>query len=266
MRGPVTGHAARLAHGGAGSYVDVLGADASIALDRVHRTRVWQDARDADAVSAIAAEAGFAADVATTPTVHRSDLRGLIQAGSDLRFVRRLARRNGFVAWLSTDALTGVDTFHFKAPPVDGAPVATLVVNQPGANTAAIDLSWDSDRPTAIDATQIDLTSGGDLDASGTSSPTRALGAVRFADAVAAPQSMRIAAPGDDSTEVQASAGGRWSTPSGSCKRAWRRPSPASGWPCARTRWSRSRGRARCIPGCGWSPAFATSSMRPDTA
>src|SRR5690349_10143813 len=29
VRGPVTGHAARLAHGGAGSYVDVLGADAS---------------------------------------------------------------------------------------------------------------------------------------------------------------------------------------------------------------------------------------------
>jgi phage protein D len=208
VRGPVTGHAARLAHGGAGSYVDVLGADASIALDRVFRTRVWQDARDTDAVTSIVSEAGFVPDVTTTQAVHRSELRNLAQADTDLRFVRRLARRNGFLAWLTTDALSGTDTFHFKAPPVDGRSEARLIVNQPSANVDAIDLRWDCQRPTHIDAVQLDLLSGSDLDASGTAPPTRALGAQRLSDVLETSQSARVVAPGDDSAEVKARAEG----------------------------------------------------------
>jgi phage protein D len=207
-RGPVTGHAARLAHGGAGSYVDVMGADASVALDRVVRTRVWEDARDSDAVSAIVGEAGFAADVSSTAAVHRSTVRALAQCDTDLRFVRRLARRNGFLAWLTTDARTGLDTFHFAAPPVSGAPAVKLVINQPGANTDALDVRWDSERPTTVDARQIDPLSAEDMDASETTSPTTALGGQRLGDLVSSPRTTRIVAPGDDSAEVKARAEG----------------------------------------------------------
>lgn len=207
-RGPVTGHAARLAHGGAGSYVDVMGADASVALDRVVKTRVWEDARDSDAVSAIVAEAGFTPDVSSTPAVHRSTVRALAQCDTDLRFLRRLARRNGFLAWLTTDALTGLDTFHFTAPPVGGAPAAKLVINQPSANTDALDVRWDSERPTAVDARQIDPLSAEDMDAAETASPTAALGGQRLRDLVGDPRTTRLVAPGDDSAEVRARAEG----------------------------------------------------------
>ena len=207
-RGPVTGHAARLAHGGAGSYVDVMGADASIALDRVVRTRVWEDARDSDAVNAIVGEAGFSPDISSTPAVHRSTVRALAQCDTDLRFVRRLARRNGFLAWLTTDAVTGLDTFHFAAPPVAGAPTVKLVINQPGANTDALDVRWDSERPTTVDARQIDPLSAEDMDASETTSPTSALGGQRLLDLVQSPRTTRIVAPGDDSAEVKARAEG----------------------------------------------------------
>jgi phage protein D len=208
VRGPVTGHAARLAHGTAGSYVDVLGADASITLDRNFRTRVFEDARDADAVTSIAGEAGFIPDVSSTQSVHRSDLRNLAQADTDLRFVRRLARRNGFLAWLTTDALSGTDTFHFKAPDLSASAAATLTINQAGANTDAVDLRWDCQRPTAVDAVQLDFANAENLDASGTNSPSQALGSQRLADVLPSPQSSRVVAPGDDSAEVKARAEG----------------------------------------------------------
>jgi phage protein D len=209
VRGPVTGHAARVAHGGAGSYVDVLGADASIRLDRNVRTRVWDsDARDSDAVSSIVAEAGFAADVRSTQAVHRADLRPLAQSDTDLRFVRRLARRNGFFAWLTTDAISGLDTFHFTPPPLGGAVAQTLIINQPDANTDTIDLSWDAERPTAIDALQLDLLTLENADAAGTASPSQALGSRRLRDLLSDAQTSRIVAPADDASELKARAEG----------------------------------------------------------
>jgi len=208
VRGPVTGHAARLAHGTAGSYVDVLGADATITLDRNFRTRVFQDARDSDAVTSIVGDAGFVPDISSTQSVHRSDLRNLAQADTDLRFVRRLARRNGFLAWLTTDALTGTDTFHFKAPDLSASTSATLTINQPGANVDAIDLRWDCQRPTAVDAVQLDFQNAEILDASGTSPPSPRLGRDRLADVLPSPHTTRVVAPGDDSAEVKARAEG----------------------------------------------------------
>jgi phage protein D len=209
VRGPVTGHAARIAHGGAGSYVDVLGADASVQLDRSVRTRVWDsDARDSDAVSSIVSGAGFTADVRTTQAVHRANLRPLAQSDTDLRFVRRLARRNGFFAWLTSDPLTGLDTFHFQPPPVEGAVANTLIINQADANTDAVDLSWDTERPTAVDALQLDLLTLENADAAGTTSPTRALGSQRLSDLLASPQTSRIVAPADDASELKARAEG----------------------------------------------------------
>lgn len=207
VRGPVTGHAARLAHGGSGSYVDVLGADATITLDRVVRTRAWEGARDSDAVSAIVGEAGFAPDVSSTPAIHRAALRALAQSDTDLRFVRRLARRNGFLAWLTTDALTGLDTFHFAPPPVGGAAAATFVLNQAGSNTDAVDLRWDSERPSAVDAQQLDLLALTAMDSAGTAPPTTALGATAYGS-VASGRTSRIVAPGDDAAEVKARAEG----------------------------------------------------------
>jgi phage protein D len=208
VRGPVTGHAARLTHGVAGSYVDVLGADASVQLDRVFRTRAWENARDSDAVTAIVTEAGWAPDVTATNAVHRSDLRNLAQADTDLRFVRRLARRNGYLAWLTTDATSGLDTFHFKPAPLDVTPSVKLSLNQSASGTGAIELRWDSERPTAFSAEQHELGSAARLSSTETASPSRALGAQRLADLVAAPQTSRVVAPSDDSADVTARAEG----------------------------------------------------------
>jgi phage protein D len=207
-RGPVTGHAAHLARGVAGSHVDVLGADALVTLDRTFRTRVWENARDSDAVTAIASEVGFAADIAQTNAVHSSELRNLAQADTDLRFLRRLARRNGFAAWLTTDSSTGVDTFHFKPLPLDASPVVTIALNQAGTGTQAVELRWDSERPTHVTAEQFDLKNAQLLSAADTTSPSRALARQRLSDLVQTPQTSRLVAPGDDSAEVKARAEG----------------------------------------------------------
>jgi hypothetical protein len=202
VRGPVTGQQIRIVHGGAGSQIEVNGADAAAALDRAFRTRVWEGARDSDAVSAIAGEAGFVADVQTTDAVHRSGVRALAQCDTDLRFLRRLARLNGYLAWLSTDAASGVHTLHFKPPPLDGPATLTLTINQDGATTDAIDVRVDGERPTSVDARQIDPLSAEDIDASGTASTLAALGSQPIGTVLSGTRSTRLVAPGDDAAEL----------------------------------------------------------------
>jgi len=208
VRGPVTGQQIRIVHGGAGSQIEVSGADAAAALDRAFRTRVWEGARDSDAVSAIAGEAGFVADVQTTDAVHRSGVRALAQCDTDLRFLRRLARLNGYLAWLSTDAASGTHTLHFKPPPLDGPASLTLTINQDGATTDAIDVRVDGERPTSVDARQIDPLSAEDIDASGTASSLAALGSQPIGSVLSGTRSTRLVAPGDDAAEVNARARG----------------------------------------------------------
>lgn len=208
VRGPVTGQQIRIVHGGAGSQIEVSGADAAIVLDQAFRTRVWEDARDSDAVEAIAGEAGFTADVEATDAVHRASVRALAQCDTDLRFVRRLARLNGYLAWLTTDAATGLHTLHFRPPPLDGPAAITLTINQEGANTDAIDIRVDGERPTSVDALQIDPVTAETIDASGSTSPLTALAAEAMASVLTGTRSTRLVAPGDDAAEVTARARG----------------------------------------------------------
>jgi len=52
------------------------------------------------------------------------------QRASDLDFVRRLARRNGFLFWVDCDK-TGTETAHFRRPNLGGKSVLNLDINIP---------------------------------------------------------------------------------------------------------------------------------------
>src|SRR5947207_1750651 len=80
------------------------------------------------------------------------------QRETDLAFVRRLARRNGDLFWLSCDE-TGVETAHFKRPQLEGEARCDLVINltDPRSNVTNLDIYWDVERPTKADATEVDL-------------------------------------------------------------------------------------------------------------
>ncbi len=207
VKGPVHGQSIHLEQGGAGSYVEVRGADTSSAMDREARSAVWDGVTDADAVSAVVGRHGYVADVDSTSSRHSEDGHVLVQRESDLRFVRRLARRNGFLFWISADA-QGIETAHFKQPPLGGSPSATLAINQSPPKVLSFEVHWDVERPTSVEASQVDLLTKQDVDGDVATSPLPALAAQALDAITGDTRSTLLAAPADDAGDLQARAGG----------------------------------------------------------
>jgi phage protein D len=202
VKGPVHGQQIRLLHGGAGSYVDVLGSDTSVVMDREVKAKVWDSVRDSDVFSQIVAPYGFTPDAQDTPAVHAEAKHTLVQHDSDLRFVRRLARRNGCLFWVTADP-TGLQTAHFRRPPLDGAAGAKLAINLGSPNLNALEISWDVERPSSSVGWDLDLSDKSRIDGSVTRSPQKVLGDKGLADITGDVRSTLITAPVDDAGDLK---------------------------------------------------------------
>lgn len=207
VKGPVGAQRIHFEHGGAGSYVEVRGSDTAIKMDREAQSKIWADVTDSQAVMSILGSYGLTPDVGSTAGGHYETKHVLVQRESDLAFVRRLARRNGFLFWVTADAL-GLETGHFQRPPVDGAAQVTLVINQQPPGLEQLDLRWDVERPTSVTGVQLDLNTLDDLDASKQGGPLTALGAHDLGAITGDTRSIFLAAPGDDAGDLQGRADG----------------------------------------------------------
>lgn len=207
VTGPVGAQRVHFEHGGAGSYVEVRGSDTSITMDREARSAIWSDLTDSDAVTSVVASYGWTPDVESTPAGHYESKHTLVQRESDLSFVRRLARRNGFAFWLSSDP-AGVHTAHFRRPPTTGPAAATLTINKEPPHLTSLDLTWDTERPTSVTGGQIDLNTKADLDGGLAESPLVPLGAADLAAVTGDTRSMFLAAPVDDAGDLRARSAG----------------------------------------------------------
>jgi phage protein D len=203
VKGPVTGQQIHFLHGGGGSYVEVQGADTSVAMDRETRSVLWSDLTDSDAVSTILGQYGYTPDVDSTPAGHFERKHTLVQRDSDLRFVRRLARRNGFLFWVTCDA-HGNETAHFKRPTLDGDPVHNIDINRSSNNIASLELHWDVELPTSIVAAQLNLNDKSAIDGDVTQSPLTPLGTRSLAAITGDTRSVHVIAPVDDSGDLRA--------------------------------------------------------------
>jgi phage protein D len=202
VKGPVIGQQVHIAHGGTGSFVEVSGSDTSIAMDRETKTTLWSDVTDSDAVTTILGQYGYTPDVDSTQAGHLEAKHTLVQCDSDLRFVQRLARRNGFLFWITCDEM-GIETAHFKRAPLDGDPAGNLIINQDAKSLEAIDINWDVERPTSVVAAQIDLSDKSDIDGAVAQSPLNSLGSEALNAIAADTRSIHIVAPVDDAGGLQ---------------------------------------------------------------
>ena len=203
VKGPVHGQQIHLQHGGSGSWVEVLGSDTSVVMDRETKTAIWADVTESDVVSSILGNYGYTPDVEATSAGHFEDKHTLVQRDSDLRFVRRLARRNGFLFWLTCDD-AGTETAHFKRPALDGEAASELIINLTPSNLATLDLNWDVERPTSVIGKQLDLNSKENLDGAVAATPQTILGAQSLGAITADTRSVHLLAPADDVGDLQA--------------------------------------------------------------
>lgn len=124
-------------------YVEVVVLDPAVLLDAEDRAVAWPGQTDSEVAEAIFGRYGIAAEVTDAAERHQEDRYLLVQRETDWRFLRRLARRNGFRVWFEPDG-SGGNTGHFAPRPLDEEPQADLAMIQDGANLRWLDVQWRS--------------------------------------------------------------------------------------------------------------------------
>jgi hypothetical protein len=203
VEGPITGHSLHLEHGAGSSWIEAVGADSSVEMDRELRSQVWADVKDSDVVTSILQRYQIEPDVAPTAAMHATAKHALVQRDSDLRFIRRLARRNGYLFWLSHDA-EGIVTGHFKAPPLEDEARLELKLNQHPPTTHVFDLRFDVERPTSLQGLQLDLNNKALIDVSSAHAGLPLLGADDLRAITGDLRSVHLSAPVDDGGDFSA--------------------------------------------------------------
>lgn len=203
VMGPVRGHKVHFQHGGSGSYLEVEGGDTTLAMDRESKAAVWPDQTDSDAVTSILSQYGYTPDVETTTASHAETKHALVQRETDWRFVQRLARRNGFLFWVTADE-TGIETAHFKQPPVSGEAELTLTINLAPPAFQSLDLEWDAELPTSTEMKQLDLNTKQPIDGSVPQSSLPLLGETPLSSVASETRLLHLAVPADDAGDLSA--------------------------------------------------------------
>jgi hypothetical protein len=127
VRGPITDSQSQFTLGGPGSWFEVHGGDRRIELSRQCFQHAWEG-RASDAARQIISGHGFDPDVQDTDHNYTRATQTLNQRGTDLDFLKTIARENGFFFWISlgvqlqgfglgSTSLQVAETGHFKTSP-----------------------------------------------------------------------------------------------------------------------------------------------------
>jgi hypothetical protein len=151
-----------LARASTSSAIDISAQDASWLMNLDDHVTEWKGMTDGQVANAIFAGYGFTpapGNVAHDSPGHQTDAHTLLQRGTDLQFLRGLARRNGKLVRVGCTGAPGPRTGYFVRPDVAGPPAATIsLVDEDRWTTETLDFEWDVMRPTQVTASQVDLT------------------------------------------------------------------------------------------------------------
>jgi hypothetical protein len=194
--------------GATNSQMTLWAQDASWLMNLTEKVREWIDLTDADVAAAVFAEYGITPSDDNSnddsPT-HIEDGHSLMQRGSDIQFLRTLARRNGKLCRIACSDTPGQRTGFFAKPSLDGDPAVTLSLNDPqNWSVSTLDIEWDASRPTAVVARQALFT---DPDPAGASADTSdsgltLLGDRGLGDFTGQPMTVMVTAPVDGADEL----------------------------------------------------------------
>lgn len=150
------------------SSLELSGLDASCVMHLEERQRRFEGMADSDIVKQIYGEYGFATPgdtIEATKPVRDASRGTMLQRGTDADFIRMLARRNGFEAYVERAAGPVKDgaaaaaecNGHFHRPRPDQTVQPTLALTPHQAPTLIeMRARWESHRPAEIRADHID--------------------------------------------------------------------------------------------------------------
>jgi phage protein D len=159
------------------SSLEVVAMDSTILMNLEEKIRPWPNMADGDIATVIFGEYGFLPDVESTqPTRTETDVL-TIQRGTDIQFLRHLARRNGYECYVETTTPALLTEGHFHPPRLDGTPQGTLTVNMGAATNASnVRLRFDTIQPASAQVTDLAIGSQANQSASITSTSLTELG------------------------------------------------------------------------------------------
>jgi hypothetical protein len=142
---------------GGNSAIEVAGMDATMLMNLEEKVMAWP-LPDSDIAAQIFAQYGITPMVSPTLASISANEGTTTQRGTDIRFLRRLAQRNGYDCFVLPDPLTGADVGYFAPAGNDGgAPDAVLNVRMgPQTNVSEFKIRYDMTRPTTAIAMGLD--------------------------------------------------------------------------------------------------------------
>jgi hypothetical protein len=140
-----------------GGTLTIWGQDASWLMNLEERVREFVDVTDAQVAQQIFGEYGITPadeNAQDESPMHTEDGHSLMQRGSDIQFLRALARRTGKLCRVVCRDQPGQRVGIFARPRI-ADPVATITLNDPEKRSVeSLDFSWDVTRPSRVQASQ----------------------------------------------------------------------------------------------------------------
>lgn len=141
------------------SVLEVTGMDATLQMNLQEKVMAWPNMPDHAIASAIFPQYALVPQVQTTSPQLVEPEGTTTQRGTDIRFLRRLARRNGFHCYVQPEPLTGLDQGFFQPPSIVPG-VADAVINVSlglDSNVREFSVDYDMTRPTAVVSAGLDI-------------------------------------------------------------------------------------------------------------
>lgn len=205
--GYVLSHKIRLDTGTTASNLEIWGQDASWLMNLEEKVREWADVTESVVASTIFDEYGITAAPENTvddSPMHPESGHTLMQRGTDIQFLRQLARRNGRLCRVACADTAGKRIGYFATPDLEAEAALTLVLNPPDeATVTSLDFAWDVARPSEVKARQALFGNDDEDGALGdTSDSALPLLDERGLSAFGLPMKVLLTAPVDDAGEL----------------------------------------------------------------
>lgn len=149
------------------SYLELKGMDVTCLMNLEEKIKDWPNQSDSDiATQIISSYSGLVAQTDDTGITHDDKVSTIIQRDTDMQFLKRLARRNGY------ECVARGSTVYFKKPVLTDPPLPVLAAHF-GADTNlySFEARVNSLRPSQVEMHQIDTLAKTAADAS--ASPTQ---------------------------------------------------------------------------------------------
>jgi phage protein D len=141
------------------STLEVSALDKTLLMNLHEKVALWPNLPDGAIAAAIFGQNTLVPMVQpTSPTLTEPE-GTTIQRGTDIRFLRRLASRNGFDCYVQPEPLTGIEQGFFRPRQTVGIPQAVLnVAMGDETNVTGFHIRYDMTQPTSVIAANLDTT------------------------------------------------------------------------------------------------------------